>query len=134
DVDTASYGFVRASLSRGVLPQPAAVRTDEMVNYFPYDYARPAAAEQPFSTNLSVFPSPWTEGRKIVRIGIRGYAIEAAARPRANLVFLIDTSGSMNAANKLPLVRQSLAMLVDQLGADDHVAIVTYAGSAGVAL
>ncbi|WBX85123.1 vWA domain-containing protein [Sphingosinicella microcystinivorans] len=134
DVDTASYGFVRASLNRGVLPQPAAVRTEEMVNYFPYDYARPAAAEQPFSTNLSVFPSPWAEGRKIVRIGIRGYAIETAARPRANLVFLIDTSGSMNAANKLPLVRQSLAMLVDQLGADDHVAIVTYAGSAGVAL
>ncbi|MBW7947009.1 MAG: VWA domain-containing protein [Sphingomonadaceae bacterium] len=134
DVDTASYGFVRASLGRGVLPQPAAVRTEEMVNYFPYDYARPAAAEQPFSTNLSMFPSPWAEGRKIVRIGIRGYAIETAARPRANLVFLIDTSGSMNAANKLPLVRQSLAMLVDQLGADDHVAIVTYAGSAGVAL
>ncbi len=134
DVDTASYGFVRASLNRGVLPQAAAVRTEEMVNYFPYDYARPRSVDTPFSTNLSVFPSPWAEGRKVVRIGIRGYAIEKATRPRANLVFLIDTSGSMHAQNKLPLVQQSLSMLVDQLGADDHVAIVTYAGNAGVAL
>jgi len=134
DVDTASYAFVRASLNQNVLPQPAAVRTEEMINYFRYDYAQPLAAAQPFSTNVAVFPSPWTKGRKIVRIGIRGYDIQRATRPRANLVFLIDTSGSMNAPNKLPLVRQSLAMLLDQLDAGDHVAIVTYAGSAGTAL
>jgi len=134
DVDTASYSFVRASLDRNVLPQPAAVRTEEMVNYFPYDYAGPTDASQPFRSNVAVFPSPWKEGRKLVRIGIKGYAIEKAERPRANLVFLIDTSGSMNAPNKLPLVKQSLAMLLDQLGADDRVAIVTYAGSAGTAL
>ncbi|MBA3056103.1 MAG: VWA domain-containing protein [Sphingomonadales bacterium] len=134
DVDTASYSFVRASLNRNVLPQPAAVRTEEMVNYFPYDYAAPRSAELPFSSNVAVFPSPWTAGRKLVRIGIRGYAIQHAARPRANLVFLIDTSGSMNAPNKLPLVKQSMAMLLDQLGADDRVAIVTYAGNAGTAL
>ena len=134
DVDTASYSFVRASLNQNLLPQPAAVRTEEMVNYFPYAYAAPQSAQQPFSTNVAVFPSPWTEGRKLVRIGIRGYGVQRAARPRANLVFLIDTSGSMNAPNKLPLVKQSLAMLLDQLGTNDRVAIVTYAGSAGTVL
>ncbi|MFA5965867.1 MAG: VWA domain-containing protein [Sphingomonas sp.] len=134
DVDTASYAFVRASLNRNTLPQPAAVRTEELVNYFPYDYVAPRSAALPFSTNVAVFPSPWTAGRKLVRIGIRGYAIQQATRPRANLVFLIDTSGSMYAPNKLPLVKQSLEMLLDQLDANDSVAIVTYAGSAGTAL
>ncbi|RZF65992.1 VWA domain-containing protein [Sphingomonas populi] len=134
DVDTASYAFVRASLNRGVLPQPAAVRTEELVNYFPYDYAAPRSAAEPFTSNIVVFPSPWTAGRKLVRIGIKGYALAQATRPRANLVFLIDTSGSMNEPNKLPLVKRSLAMLVDQLGPDDRVAIVTYAGYAGTAL
>lgn len=134
DVDTASYAFVRASLNRNVLPQPAAVRTEEMVNYFPYDYAAPQSADQPFASNVSVFPSPWSPGRKLVRIGIKGYAIRQATRPRANLVFLIDTSGSMNADNKLPLVKQSLGMLLDQLDEDDSVAIVTYAGTAGTLL
>jgi Ca-activated chloride channel family protein len=134
DVDTASYSFVRAALNRNVLPQPAAVRAEEMINYFPYRYPAPRSAAEPFSSAVSVLPSPFTAGRKIVRIGIRGYAIERAARPRANLVFLIDTSGSMNDPAKLPLVRQSLAMLLDQLGPDDRVAIVTYAGSAGTAL
>ena len=134
DVDTASYAFVRASLNNNVLPQRAAVRPEEMVNYFPYDYAAPRSAAQPFSTDVAVFPSPWTAGRKIVRIGIKGYAIQRATRPRANLVFLVDTSGSMNAPNRLPLVKQSLAMLVDRLAPDDRVAIVTYAGSAGTAL
>ena len=134
DVDTASYAWVRASLKRKVLPQPAAVRTEEMVNYFHYDYAAPRTAAQPFSTNVAVFPSPWSAGRKLVRIGIKGYAVQRAARPRANLVFLVDTSGSMNAANKLPLVQQSLRMLLDQLDDRDTVAIVTYAGNAGTAL
>jgi Ca-activated chloride channel family protein len=134
DVDTASYSFVRASLNRNVLPQQAAVRTEEMINYFPYDYAAPRSAEQPFASNIAVFPSPWTPGRKLVRIGIKGYAIQQATRPRANLVFLIDTSGSMYEPNKLPLVKQSLDLLLDQLDANDKVAIVTYAGVAGVAL
>jgi Ca-activated chloride channel family protein len=134
DVDTASYSWVRASLNHNVLPQPAAVRTEEMVNYFPYDYASPHSAEQPFSTNVAVFPSPWKEGRKLVRIGIKGYAVERSTRPRANLVFLIDTSGSMQEPNKLPLVQQSLRMLVDELAPSDTVAIVTYAGNAGTAL
>ncbi|MEO7826321.1 MAG: VWA domain-containing protein, partial [Allosphingosinicella sp.] len=134
DVDTASYSWVRASLTQNVLPPKDSVRTEEMINYFPYDYASPRTAAQPFSSDVSVFPSPWTPGRKLVRIGIKGYAIQARARPRANLVFLVDTSGSMNEPNKLPLVRQSLAMLLDQLEGDDRVAIVTYAGNAGTAL
>jgi Ca-activated chloride channel family protein len=134
DVDTASYAFVRASLSRNVLPQPAAVRTEELVNYFPYAYPAPTSASEPFRTTVAVFPSPWSAGRKIVHVGIKGYAVQAATRPRANLVFLIDTSGSMNAPNRLPLVKQSLAMLLTQLEANDRVAIVTYAGNAGTAL
>jgi len=134
DVDTAAYSFVRASLNSNVLPQQAAVRTEELINYFPYDYATPRSAAQPFSSNIAVFPSPWTAGRKLIRIGIKGYTIQRATRPRANLVFLIDTSGSMQESNKLPLVQQSLAMLLDQLQPDDTVAIVTYAGYAGTAL
>ena len=134
DVDTASYSFMRASLARNVLPQPASVRVEEMINYFPYDYPAPATAGEPFRTTVAVFPSPWAEGRKIVQIGIRGYALQPAARPRANLVFLIDTSGSMNAPNRLPLVKQAMAMLLTQLEANDRVAIVTYAGNAGTAL
>jgi Ca-activated chloride channel family protein len=134
DVDTASYGWMRASLNRNVLPTPDSVRTEELINYFPYDYTRPASAEQPFSTRVDVFPSPWTAGRKLVRVGIRGYEVAIATRPIANLVFLIDTSGSMSAPNKLGLVKQSLAMLLGQLGANDTVSIVTYAGNAGTAL
>ena len=134
DVDTASYSWVRAALNQNVLPQPASVRTEEMVNYFPYDYAPPRTREQPFSANVAVYPSPWTEGRKLVRIGIKGYDVEQRTRPRANLVFLIDTSGSMQEPNKLPLVKQSLQMLLDELAPSDSVAIVTYAGYAGTAL
>jgi Ca-activated chloride channel family protein len=134
DVDTASYSWVRASLNQNVLPQPASVRTEEMVNYFPYDYAPPRTREQPFSTNVAVYPSPWSPGRKLVRIGIKGYDVEQRARPHANLVFLIDTSGSMQEPNKLPLVKQSLEMLLNQLAPSDTVSIVTYAGYAGTAL
>ncbi|HEV8408293.1 MAG TPA: VWA domain-containing protein, partial [Sphingomicrobium sp.] len=134
DVDTASYSWVRASLNQNVLPQPASVRTEEMVNYFPYDYAPPRTSEQPFSTSVSVFPSPWSPGRKLVRIGIRGYSISHSTRPRANLVFLIDTSGSMEEPNKLPLVKRSLELLLDELAPGDTVSIVTYAGYAGTAL
>ena len=134
DVDTASYSWVRASLIQNTMPQPASVRTEEMVNYFNYDYAPPTSTAQPFSTNVAVFPSPWSAGRKLVRIGIKGYTVQKSTRPRANLVFLVDTSGSMNAPNKLPLVQRSLNMLLEELDERDTVAIVTYAGSAGTAL
>nr|WP_249151640.1 VWA domain-containing protein [Bradyrhizobium liaoningense] len=134
DVDTASYAFVRAQLNRNVLPPAASVRTEELINYFPYAYEAPASASEPFRANVAVFPNPWAEGRKLIRIGVKGYALQQTSRPRANLVFLIDTSGSMGPQNRLPLVKQSLAMLVTQLKPEDRIAIVTYAGNAGTAL
>ena len=134
DVDTASYAFVRAQLNRNVLPPPASVRTEELINYFPYSYDAPVSASEPFRANVAVFPNPWAEGRKLMRVGIKGYALQQTNRPRANLVFLIDTSGSMQPQNRLPLVKQSLAMLVSQLQPEDRIAIVTYAGNAGTAL
>lgn len=134
DVDTASYAFVRAQLNRNVLPPPASVRTEELINYFPYAYDAPASASEPFRANVAVFPNPWAEGRKLMRVGIKGYVLQQTNRPRANLVFLIDTSGSMQPQNRLPLVKQSLAMLVSQLQPEDRIAIVTYAGNAGTAL
>lgn len=134
DVDTASYAFVRAQLNRNVLPPAASVRTEELINYFPYAYEAPASANEPFRANVAVFPNPWAEGRKLIRIGVKGYALQQTSRPRANLVFLIDTSGSMEPQNRLPLVKQSLAMLVTQLKPEDRIAIVTYAGNAGTAL
>ncbi|GLS43917.1 vWA domain-containing protein [Methylobacterium brachythecii] len=134
DVDTASYGYVRASLNRNVLPPAAAVRTEELINYFPYNYPVPENRETPFKVTASVFPSPWAEGRKIVRVGIKGYEIQPETRPKANLVFLVDTSGSMNGPNRLPLVKQSLSLLLTKLGEGDRVAIVAYAGEAGTVL
>jgi Ca-activated chloride channel family protein len=134
DVDTASYGFVRSSLNQNILPQKNAVRVEELINYFPYEYSSPGNKEEPFKANVSVFPTPWNKDTKLMHIGIKGYQLDAKAKPRANLVFLIDTSGSMNEPNKLPLVQNALKMLLDTLGDDDSVAIVTYAGNAGVAL
>ena len=134
DVDTASYSFVRGSLNNNVLPQKDAVRVEEMINYFPYDYAGPADKTEPFKANVSVFPSPWKPGAELVHIGIKGFAIDGKERPKANLVFLVDTSGSMNAPDKLPLLQNALKMLVDQMGPDDTVSIVAYAGSAGTVL
>jgi Ca-activated chloride channel family protein len=134
DVDTASYAFVRRMLMRGVLPQKDAVRVEELINYFDYDYPVPATREQPFQPSVGVMPSPWKEGNKLVRIGIKGYALQPAEKPRSNLVFLLDVSGSMNAADKLPLMVNSMKLLLDSLKADDTVAIVTYAGAAGTVL
>lgn len=134
DVDTASYSFVRSSLNQNVLPQKNAVRIEELINYFPYDYETPVDKDEPFKANVTVFPTPWNKDSQLLHIGIKGYQLETNAKPRANLVFLIDTSGSMNAPNKLPLVQNALKMLLDTLSENDSVAIVTYAGNAGVAL
>jgi len=134
DVDTASYGFMRASLNNGVLPQKDAVRIEELINYFPYDYAAPDGRATPFAASVSVMPTPWNKATKLLHIGIKGYALSPGEKPRSNLVFLIDTSGSMNAPNKLPLLINAFKLLVDTLEPDDTVAIVTYAGGAGVAL
>ena len=135
DVDTASYSFVRASLNQNVLPQPAAVRTEEMVNYFPYDYAPPRSAEQPFSTNVAVFPSPWTPGRKLVRIGIKGYAIQrrdaAAREPRLPDRHLGLDAGAQQAAAGEAVAGDAARPARRRTTA---VAIVTYAGYAGTAL
>jgi Ca-activated chloride channel family protein len=134
DVDTASYSFVRGELNRGELPQKDAVRVEEMINYFDYDYALPASKDEPFQPNVAVYPTPWNANTKIMQIGVKGYDIKSTEKPRANLTFLIDVSGSMNEPNKLPLLKQSMRMLVNELKSDDSVALVVYAGSAGTAL
>ena len=131
DVDTASYSFVRASLNQNVLPQPEAVRIEEMINYFPYDYAGAGAAPtQPFRANVAVFPSPWTPGRKLIRIGIKGYAVAAGERPPRQSG-LPDRHLGLDgrARTSCRCVKQSLVDAGRPAGADDRVAIVTYAGS-----
>ncbi|MDD3020545.1 MAG: VWA domain-containing protein [Alphaproteobacteria bacterium] len=134
DVDTASYSFARSSLDRGVLPQKDSIRVEEMINYFDYDYPLPDSKQQPFSTNVVMKPSPWGDGKKLMTIGIKGYDIPKTAMPNSNLVFLLDTSGSMNEQNKLPLLKQSISMLLDTLKPTDTISIVVYAGSAGTVL
>ncbi len=134
DVDTASYSFVRSNLNEGVLPQPDAVRIEELINYFDYAYPGPSTQEEPFKTSVVLKDSPWNKGKKLITIGIKGYDIQKAEAPDSNLVFLLDTSGSMNEPNKLPLLKQSFALLLDSLKPTDKVSIVVYAGSAGVVL
>ena len=134
DVDTSSYSFVRRSLMENVLPPKDAVRVEEMVNYFPYDYAGPKDRAEPFKANVSLMQTPWNADTKLMRIGIKGFSLDGQAKPHSNLVFLIDTSGSMEEADKLPLLLNSFRLLLDTLGADDTVSIVTYAGSAGTVL
>ena len=133
DVDTASYAVVRSSLTGGYLPDPAAVRVEEMINYFPYAYKAPTE-EEAFSSTISVMPTPWNPGTRLVTIGIQGALPAIGERPPLNLVFLIDTSGSMEDANKLPLLKQSLSLMLSELRPEDQVSIVTYAGSAGLVL
>ncbi|PZF76197.1 VWA domain-containing protein [Aestuariivirga litoralis] len=134
DVDTASYSFVRRSLEANVLPPKDAVRVEEMINYFPYDYRAPTDRAEPFTANVSLMQTPWNAGTRLMRIGIKGYSVAGETRPRANLVFLIDTSGSMQDQDKLPLLLNSFRLLLDTLSPDDTVSIVTYAGSAGTVL
>lgn len=134
DVDTASYGVVRSSLVNGYLPAPDAVRIEEMVNYFPYAYEAPRQEGAPFASHVATFQTPWNSDTRIVHIGLQGRMPAMAQRPPLNLVFLIDTSGSMNQRDKLPLLKQSLALMLGELRAEDSVAIVTYAGSAGQVL
>jgi Ca-activated chloride channel family protein len=134
DVDTASYGVVRDALNNGALPPADAVRVEEMVNYFTYAYPLPEDRKVPFKASVKVYPTPWNKQTKLLHIGIKGFDIPRKERPRANLVFLIDNSGSMAEPNKLPLLVRSFRLLVDQLNADDRVAIVTYGGGVTVPL
>ena len=134
DVDTASYSFVRRALNSGHLPPKDAVRVEEMINYFPYAYPAPETAESPFKPTVSVLQSPWNANNKLVHVAIKGYDLKSTERPRANLVFLMDVSGSMQPADRLPLIKNAFRLLVDQLKPDDTVGIVTYASGSGIAL
>ena len=146
DVDTAGYSNVRRFLEGGRLPPRDAVRVEELVNYFPYRYPAPVAPHggetnakadapaPPFAASMEVADAPWAPTHRLVRIGLKGREVAIDARPAANLVFLLDVSGSMSAPNKLPLVKESMRLLVGKLRPDDRVAIVTYAGQSGLAL
>ena len=134
DVDTASYAYVRRLLEDGYLPQPDAVRIEELVNYFPYDYPAAESADVPFQPTIGVYPTPWNPRTQLLHIGIKGYVPTAEEDRPSNLVFLIDTSGSMDEPDKLPLLKRAFGLLVDQLSENDTVSIVVYAGSAGVVL
>lgn len=133
DVDTASYAIVRRFLNERQLPPKGAVRIEELLNYFTYDYPQPQG-DAPFSATMEVATCPWTPAHRLVRIGLKGREVAKDKRPASNLVFLIDVSGSMADANKLPLLKQSLGLLIDQLGEEDRVGIVVYAGSSGCVL
>ena len=133
DVDEASYSNVRRYLENGSIPPAGAVRIEEMINYFDYDYTKPTNGE-PFTVNTEISDCPWNPQHKLVHIGLQGKEIPVDNLPASNMVFLVDVSGSMNEANKLPLVQASMNMLVDQLREKDKVAIVVYAGSAGLVL
>ncbi|MGX9145086.1 YfbK domain-containing protein [Mesorhizobium sp. 128a] len=134
DVDTASYSFVRSSLKQGYLPQADTVRVEEMVNYFPYDWKGPDSPSTPFNSTVSVMPTPWNGHTKLMHVAIKGFDIKPVEQPKANLVFLIDVSGSMDEPDKLPLLKSAFRLLVSKLKADDTISIVTYAGNAGTVL
>lgn len=134
DVDTGSYSNVRRMLEAGVRPPADAVRAEEFINYFNYGYAVPADKSVPFRVHTELAKAPWDARKQVLMIGIKGYEQSRASLPAMNLVFLIDTSGSMYSPDKLPLLKRAFAQLVPQLRAQDKVAIVTYAGSAGLVL
>ncbi|NEJ19392.1 DUF3520 domain-containing protein [Rhizobium leguminosarum] len=134
DVDSASYAFVRRSLTGGAMPDPLSVRVEEMINYFPYDWPGPDNADQPFKATVTVMPTPWNHDTELMHVAIKGYDIAPATTPHANLVFLIDVSGSMDEQDKLPLLKSAFRLLVNRLKPDDTVSIVTYAGNAGTVL
>lgn len=133
DVDEAAYSNVRRYLENGSMPPAGAVRIEEMINYFDYDYPKPAN-DDPFTVNTEISDCPWSPQHKLVHIGLQGKEIPVDNLPASNMVFLVDVSGSMDEPNKLPLVQASMNMLVDQLREKDKVAIVVYAGNAGLVL
>ena len=134
DVDTGAYANMRRFVSAGSLPPKDAMRTEELINYFRYDYERPGRQEAPFTVSTDVMTTPWNPATRLLRIGLRGYDLPRSARPPANLVFLVDVSGSMGSPDKLPLVKTALAGLAGELSPRDKVSIVVYAGAAGLVL
>lgn len=134
DVDTGSYSNVRRMLRNGTRPPADAVRAEEMINYFDHGHPGPASLATPFRVTTELAAAPWNGKRQLLMVGIKGYDVPKAELPPANLVFLIDTSGSMSSEDKLPLLKRSFAQLVEQLRPQDRVSMVVYAGSAGVVL
>jgi Ca-activated chloride channel family protein len=134
DVDTGAYSNMRRWLNQGQLPPEDAVRVEEFINYFNYDYPYPEDPRVPFQVSTEIAPTPWNSNTRLLRIGIQGYKVPREQVPASNLVFLIDVSGSMNSADKLPLLQQALTMLVGQLDARDSISMVVYAGASGVVL
>ena len=134
DVDTGAYANTRRYLRLGQTPPRGAVRTEEMINYFRYDYAAPEDRSKPFSVTLDAAASPWNAQARLIRVGLRGYDLPRAERPAANLVFLVDVSGSMEAPDKLPLVKAALSGLAGEIAPRDKVSIVVYAGREAVVL
>ena len=134
DVDTASYTNVRSYLENGYMPPKDAVRIEELINYFPYDYALPKTKEQPFAIHTTLTEAPWKKGNKLLHIGIKGYDIVEENKKPLNLVLLIDTSGSMYGEDRLGLLQKGFLMLVDELTEQDTISIVTYSGDSRVAL
>jgi Ca-activated chloride channel family protein len=133
DVDTGSYANVRRMLTRGRLPPRDAVRVEEMINYFPYHYAQPRDGK-PFAVHTALAPAPWNAERVLLRVALKGEDLAKQTLPPANLVFLVDVSGSMHSPDKLPLLQASLKLLVKQLRAQDRISLVTYAGDTAVVL
>lgn len=134
DVDTGAYANARRFLSLGQLPPKDAVRSEELINYFRYDYPAPQSRDLPFTVTTDVAVTPWNPATRLMRIGLRGYDLPRTARPPANLVFLVDVSGSMSSEDKLPLVKSALSQLAGELGSRDRVSIVVYAGASGLVL
>ena len=134
DVDTGSYANVRRMLNQGQKPPADAVRAEEFINYFDYDYPLPTDRSAPFSVTTELAAAPWDPNRRLLLVGLKGFEMPAHHLPKSNLVFLLDVSGSMNEPSKLPLLKQSLSLLVEQLDGDDSVSIVVYAGAAGMVL
>jgi Ca-activated chloride channel family protein len=134
DVDTGAYSNMRRWLNQGRLPPEDAVRVEEFINYFDYEYPRPETRERPFQVSTEIAPTPWNPKTHLLRIGIQGYEVPREHLPASNLVFLIDVSGSMQSEDKLPLLRNALALLTQQLDAEDSISMVVYAGASGVVL
>lgn len=134
DVDTGAYSNMRRWLNQGQLPPEDAVRVEEFINYFNYDYPYPKNQQVPFQVSTEIAPTPWNNNTRLLRIGIQGYTVPRGQLPATNLVFLMDVSGSMNSPDKLPLLKKALTMLVGQLDARDSISMVVYAGASGVVL
>jgi Ca-activated chloride channel family protein len=134
DVDTGAYSNMRRWLNQGQLPPEDAVRVEEFINYFNYDYPYPKNQQVPFQVSTEIAPTPWNTNTRLLRIGIQGYKVPREQLPASNLVFLMDVSGSMNSPDKLPLLQQALTMLVGHLDARDRISMVVYAGASGVVL